>query len=66
MRTTLDLPQDLLQEAMEITHCQTKTAVIIQALQEVIRKSKISGLKQFKGKIELDIDLNELRGRGNP
>ena len=63
MRTTLDLPENLLKEAMEVTHCQTKTAVIIQALQEIIRKSRISQLKRFKGKIDLNINLDELRGR---
>lgn len=63
MRTTLDLPEDLLNEAMEITHIQTKTKVIITALEELIRKSKISELKNFKGKIELDIDLDTIRGR---
>jgi Arc/MetJ family transcription regulator len=63
MRTTLDLPQELLEEAMKATHLQTKTKVIITALEELIRKTKISELKQFKGKIDLDIDLNTIRGR---
>ncbi len=63
MRTTLDLPNDLLEEAMKVTHLKTKTKVIITALEELIRKSKISGLKKFKGKIDLDIDLNTIRGR---
>ena len=63
MRTTLDLPEDLLREAMKTTHIQTKTKVIITALEELIRKSKISGLKEFKGKVDLDIDLNAVRGR---
>jgi len=63
MRTTLDLPENLLNEAMEITHAKTKTSVIIRALEELLRKSKISDLKQFRGKIELDIDLSEIRNR---
>jgi len=63
MRTTLDLPEDLLNEAMRTTSIQTKTKVIITALEELIRKSKISELKTFKGKIDLNIDLNTIRGR---
>ncbi|MBU4177185.1 MAG: type II toxin-antitoxin system VapB family antitoxin [Proteobacteria bacterium] len=63
MRTTLDLPKDLLEEAMKATHLETKTKVIITALEELIRKTRISELKQFKGKIDLDIDLNTIRGR---
>jgi hypothetical protein len=63
MRTTLDLPEDLINEAMKATHINTKTKVIITALEELIRKSKIAGLKKFKGKIDLDIDMNAIRGR---
>ncbi|REK51993.1 MAG: type II toxin-antitoxin system VapB family antitoxin [Bacteroidetes bacterium] len=63
MRTTLDLPEHLLKEAMKVSHTDTKTAVIVKALEELIRKSKISDLKKYKGKIELDIDLEELRDR---
>ena len=63
MRTTLDLPIDLLNDAMKATHVKTKTKVIIIALEELIRKSKIAELKEFKGKVYLDIDLNTIRGR---
>ncbi len=63
MRTTLDLPEELINEAMKATHIRTKTRVIITALEELIRKSKISEIKQYKGKIDLDIDLDSIRGR---
>ncbi len=63
MRTTLDLPEDLVEEAMKATNIKTKTKVIIAALEQLIRKSKIAGIKDYKGQVDLDIDLNELRGR---
>jgi len=63
MRTTLDLPEDLLDEAMKATQISTKTKVIITALEDLIRKSKISDLKKYKGKVDLDIDMNAVRGR---
>lgn len=63
MRTTLDLPNDLLNEAMKATHTNTKTGVIVLALKELVRKSNISNLKKYKGKIDLDIDLDEIRDR---
>ncbi len=63
MRTTLDLPEDLVEEAMKATNIKTKTKVIIAALEQLIRKSKISEIKNYKGQVDLDIDLNELRGR---
>jgi len=65
MRTTLDLPENLLDEAMKITRTSTKTGVIVKALEELVRKSKISDLKKYKGKIDIEIDLDELRGRNN-
>ena len=63
MRTTLDLPESLLSEAMNITQTKTKTAVIINALENLVRKSKLEGLKAYKGKIDLTIDFSTLRNR---
>jgi Arc/MetJ family transcription regulator len=63
MRTTLDLPEELLDEARKATHTKTKTEVIILALENLISKSRIAELKKFKGKIDLDIDLDALRNR---
>ena len=63
MRTTLDIPEDLLNEAMKSTRIQTKTQVIITALEDLIRKTRISQIKEYKGKVEIDIDLDAVRGR---
>ena len=63
MRTTLDLPEDLLKEAMKASNSKTKTRVIIVALEDLIRKSKIADIKKFKGKVDIDIDLDVIRGR---
>ena len=48
---------------MKVAHSKTKTAVIVKALEELVRNSKISDIKKYRGKIDLDIDLNELRNR---
>ena len=64
MRTTLDLPETLLIEAMRITHARTKTEVIKTALINLIQKEKIRELKSYGGKVvDLDIDLDKLRDR---
>lgn len=63
MRTTLDLPGPLVAEAMKLSHQKTKTAVIISALEDFVRKTRISDLRKYKGKVDLDIDLNALRKR---
>lgn len=63
MRTTLDLPEALVDEALRLSHQKTKTAVIIAALEEYVRKAKISEIKKYKGKIDLDGNLDVLRDR---
>jgi Arc/MetJ family transcription regulator len=63
MRTTLDLPDRLMQDAMKASHQKTKTAVIIAALQDFVRKSRLQELRAFKGQVELDVDLDALRKR---
>ena len=52
MRTTLDLPEDLVVEAMKVSDIKTKTKVIITALEQLIKKSKISEIKKYKGQID--------------
>jgi Arc/MetJ family transcription regulator len=64
MRTTLDLPEDLLDEAMKVTRIKTKTRVIITALEQLVRRAQLAEIKDFKGKVNLDIDLETIRGRG--
>ena len=63
MRTTLDLPETLLMEAVGVSSMKTKTAVIIHALQDYVRKNRLQELKRFRGSMKLDIDLNVLRKR---
>ena len=63
MRTTLDLPEKLLADAMKASNTETKTAVIVLALEELVRKSRIAAIKKYKGRIDLDIDLDKLRNR---
>ncbi len=63
MRTTIDIPEDLIKEAMRVTKSPTKTDLIKKALQDIIQKDRIKSLKSYKGKIEMDIDLDRLRER---
>jgi hypothetical protein len=63
MRTTLDIPEDLLHTAMQAAQAKTRTQVIVMALEELIRRHNIARLKQFKGKVDLEIDLDRIRGR---
>jgi Arc/MetJ family transcription regulator len=63
LRTTIDLPETLVKTAMKISHQRTKTAVIVAALEEYVRKNRIQELKKYRGKIDLSIDLDAIRKR---
>ena len=63
MRTTLDIPEALITRALKITQIKTKTSLISTALQELIRKHTIAKIKNYKGKIDLDMDLDSIRER---
>ena len=63
MRTTLDLSDTLLEEAMTLTKIKTKTEVITQALENLIQKEKLQQLESYYGKVDMDIDLDTLRKR---
>lgn len=63
MRITLDLPEVLIKNAMRVSKQKTKTAVIIDALEDLVRRSRLQPLKSYKGKVNMDIDLATLRCR---
>ena len=64
MRTTLDLPSPLVDEAVRLSHQKTKTGAIITALEAYVRSRRLSRLKHFKGRhVDLDLDLEVLRDR---
>ena len=54
MRITIDLPASLIKEAMRVTHTSTKSAAIVKALEELVKKPVISDLKKYRGKIDLE------------
>ena len=63
MRTTLDLNETLLTEAMKWTGETTKTATINEALRQIIKSRKRVKLIEFAGKLHLDVDLDISRKR---
>jgi hypothetical protein len=63
MRTTLDLPEQLINKAMALTHISTKTEVIKIALENLIQREKLKKLTSYFGKVSLDVDLNKIKMR---
>lgn len=63
MRTTQDLPEDLVEEAMRVTHARTKTEMIKLALISIVNQKKRNRIVDYHGKVDLDIDLDIMRKR---
>jgi hypothetical protein len=63
MRTTLDLPMELLEEARSVLGFKSKTDTIIVALRELVRRRRIDELKDLLGRVELDVDVPRSRRR---
>ena len=63
MRTTLDLPEDLLETARKALGFKSKTDTIIVALRELVRRHRLEELKGLLGRVELDVDVERSRRR---
>jgi len=61
MRTTVDLPVDLIDEARRLAGTSSKTATLIYALQELIRVKRLEELRALRGRLDLDVDVDALR-----
>ncbi len=60
-RTTLDINEGLLGDAMRLSGARTKTEAIELALRELVRRRERELLRKELGSFDLDLDLEELR-----
>jgi len=63
MRTTLDIPAELMDEARRVLGFKSKTDAVVLSLQEMVRHRRIEELKSLMGKVQLDIDIPASRRR---
>lgn len=63
MRTTITIPEKLMEEAMELSNAKTKNQLVTKALKAYINSIKRKRLITLKGTFDFDIDLDSLRGR---
>jgi len=61
MRTTLLLPDALLEEARTALGFRSKTDTVVYALREVVRRSRVDDLKALIGKVQFEFDPAALR-----
>lgn len=61
MRTTLDLPIGLVDEARAAIGFKSKTDTVVFALKEVVRRSRLDDLKALVRRLDFEFDPTELR-----
>lgn len=64
MRTTLNLDDEAMKEAMKVSKGRTKTEVVNEALRRFARARSRRQLLDLRGKVEWIGDLDALRKRG--
>jgi len=64
MKTTFELPDNLMAEAMKTGCGATKTATIVYALEQLVRTTKLAKLRTLRGTMsDFNLNLDVLRGR---
>jgi Arc/MetJ family transcription regulator len=63
MRTTLDIPEALIEEARRLLGFKSKTDTVVLSLQEMIRRRRIEELKTLLGSVKLEFDPGASRRR---
>lgn len=63
MRTTLDLPDGLVEAARDTIGFKSKTDTVVYALKEVVRRGRVDELKAMFGTVHVSLDLDATRAR---
>ena len=63
MRTTLNLDDRAVEQAMMVSEGKTKTQIINEALLDYARRKRLRGLLRLRGKEEWEGNLERLRKR---
>ena len=61
MRTNIVIDDDLMKEAMALSNLNTKKAVVETGLKLLVQIKKQERLKNLRGKLKWDGDLNAMR-----
>lgn len=61
MRTNIVIDNDLMTEAQRLTGIKTKKDTVDEALKLLVRMQKQRALRKFRGKLQWDGDLDEMR-----
>ena len=62
MRTNIDIDDELMESALRLSGARTKREVVHQALEMLVRLKEQEQLRELRGKLVWDDDLERLRG----
>lgn len=62
MRTNIEIDDELMREALAVSGARTKREVVEQALELLIRISSQEQLRELRGKLVWEDDLDRMRG----
>lgn len=60
MRTTINIDEKLLAEALKVTGEKNRGRVVNRALEEMIRRRRLAELRSLRGAIDIEDNLAEL------
>ena len=60
-RTTVNIDEELMEEALTVSEVSTKKGVIEEALREFVRARRIESLRRRLGNFDLGLTYEELR-----
>jgi len=66
MRTTLILPEELVDAARETLGFTSKTDTVVYALREVVRRGRRDELKDLLDRVTFDFDPTDVRSKDRP
>ena len=61
MRTNIVIDDELMAEVMEATGIQTKREAVEMGLKVLLRLKKQEGIRKYRGKLDWQGDLNDMR-----
>ena len=62
MRTNIVIDDDLMADAIKATGLSTKKEVVEQGLKLIIKRKQQQAIRQLRGKLQWEGDLDEMRG----
>lgn len=62
MRTNIDIDDKLMSEALKVSGYSTKKETVEEALKLLVRRSRQQQIRNMRGKLKWEGDLDEMRG----